>query len=296
MTLSFKQLTPHLWVAQSRLFYTNVGMFLSAGQACLIDPGVYPDEIAAIRDFLAEHEAEAQAIVITHGHWDHVLGPEHFPGVPVIAQANYLEETAGPGAALSQGEIARWEKEAGIERAGTFGFPRPERTFGQRMAMQLGEITLQLAHTPGHAADQLVIYLAVEEALWAADQLSDLEIPYVSHSLTAYERTLQTLARWEVRALVPGHGTPTTDPQEIHARIFEDIAYLATLRDKVAQAVHRGKTVEETVELCQGMPLRQAEANAGPHRLNVESAYLELGGESETPYLGWDRFMDPARG
>ncbi|MBN1484263.1 MAG: MBL fold metallo-hydrolase [Chloroflexia bacterium] len=293
MSYTLKQLTAHLWAAQSRLFHTNIGVFLSAGQACLIDPGVYPDEIEALRGFLAEQQAQAKFVVITHSHWDHVLGPEHFAGVPIVTQANYAREISSPEGAAALQEIAQWEQKTGIERTQTFAFPIPNRTFAQTMTLALGEITLKLAHAPGHAADALVVYQASSGILWAGDMLSDMEIPYVSDNLDAYLRTLDMLSRWQIQVLVPGHGSPTSDAQEIHGRLFEDIAYLTTLRDKVPQAIRMGKTVEETVELCRDMPFREAEANAGPHQLNVESAYLELGGESETPYLGWDRFLDP---
>src|SRR5437870_1335931 len=90
MPLTYIQLNPSLWAGQSRLFYTNHGIFISEGQACLVDPGIYPDEIEAIARFVAERGAITQAIILTHSHWDHILGPEHFPGVRIITQLGYL--------------------------------------------------------------------------------------------------------------------------------------------------------------------------------------------------------------
>src|SRR5437016_1997351 len=87
------QLTPNLYIAQSRLFHTNHGIFISEGQACLIDPGIYPDELHALAHFISEQGATVQTIVLTHSHWDHILGPRHFPNVKIITQANYLTET-----------------------------------------------------------------------------------------------------------------------------------------------------------------------------------------------------------
>src|SRR4051794_31519606 len=85
------QINPHLWTVQSRLFQMNSGIFINNGEAVLIDPGMYPDEIAAIRSFVQEHGAKLQTIIVTHSHWDHILGPEWFPGVKVITQAAYPE-------------------------------------------------------------------------------------------------------------------------------------------------------------------------------------------------------------
>ena len=109
--------------------------------------------------------------------------------------------------------------------------------------------------------------------------LSDLEIPFVSSSLFAYRSTLAMLAGLEIRSLVPGHGHPTNDPKEIKARLAGDRAYLDRLAEKVGQAVTMRKSLEETIKYCQRIHYRQGIENAGPHRLNVESAFIEAGGD-----------------
>ena len=86
----FEQFTPYLWVAQSRLFVTNSGILVDGTEACLIDPGIYPDEIEAIAHFMTARGVAPRSIVLTHGHWDHILGPEHFPGVSVIVHSFYV--------------------------------------------------------------------------------------------------------------------------------------------------------------------------------------------------------------
>src|SRR5438105_10615413 len=93
MSPTFTPLTPNLHLAQSRLFHTNHGIFISDGHACLIDPGIYPDELDAIARFVSEQRATPQTIILTHSHWDHILGPQHFPTARIVAQANYLTQT-----------------------------------------------------------------------------------------------------------------------------------------------------------------------------------------------------------
>ncbi len=292
MTQPFAQLTPHLWVAQSRLYNTNSSIVISQGQAALIDPGIYRDEIEAIARFVAEQNAAPRAIIITHGHWDHILGPEYLPGVQVIAQANYLLETGGEYGAATRHQIAAWETESGIEREQPFAFPCPDVTFDQTTTLAVDDLSLRLAHAPGHSSDELVVYHPDSAALLAGDMLSDAEIPYVIHNLAAYQQTLAMLAAWDIRKLVPGHGSVTTDPIEICTRISADVAYLAELSDKVEQALRQGKTVEEAVELCAEMRYRCPEENVNSHRMNVESAYIELGGEANPLKVGWGQFLD----
>ncbi len=86
----------------------------------------------------------------------------------------------------------------------------------------------------------------------------------------------------------PGHGRPTDDPQEIQARLAGDRAYLDELAGKVSQAVGQGKSMEETVDFCRGIAYRQAAENTAAHQLNIESAYLEAGGDPDgRATAGW---------
>ncbi len=284
---TFTRLTPYLWVTQSDLYQTNSGVFLSAGAAVLIDPGILPAASQAIAQFVQEHDADVTAIILTHGHWDHILGPEQFPGVRVLAQAGYREVLRDHREDL-QRQVASWEAERGYQRATPFEPPHPDEIFGESLAWPVGALTLQLQHSPGHAPDQITVYHAPQGTLWAGDMLSELEIPFVSHNLAAYEATLAQLAQLEIRTLIPGHGTPTQDPAEIGARLLEDRAYLAELRARVSLALQAGASSSETVAACAAMSYRHPEDNALPHRWNVESVYAELGGKCTSPN-GWER-------
>ena len=285
---SFQQLTHHLWVTQSPIFDTNSGIFIDAGQACLIDPGITEDEIRGIARFALEQGASVQTIILTHGHWDHLLGPEHFPGVKVIAHAEYKHTLAERGEAILQ-QVSRWETQAGILRSQPLHLPRPTLAFEGILHVSLGNYELRLIPAAGHAADQIAIYEADHGVLWAGDMLSDAEIPFVSHNLSAYQDTLARLSALDVRALIPGHGTPSTDPAEIQTRFNADREYLQKLSTHVHEAVLAGKSLAETVASCGGIAFRQPHENAGMHQLNVESAFVELGGVSETPLVGWMR-------
>jgi glyoxylase-like metal-dependent hydrolase (beta-lactamase superfamily II) len=280
MSQSFEQLTGTLWMTRSRALSYNSGIFIGEGQAALIDPGMFPDEIDGISQFVAEHEAESTCIVLTHSHWDHILGPGHFPGVRVIAQRNFRSAEFGMMNAERRkktlGEIERWEEENDVRRSTPFSVPFPNATFDGSMMLMLGRRPLQLIHAPGHWPDQLVVYEPEDKVLWAGDMLSDIEIPFVSHSLTAYERTLDMLKGLEIRALVPGHGRAATGPDEIERRFTEDAAYLRELRRAVTHWVAQGS-----------LPSARLEANQYPHRLNIETAWRELGGKPDPAHPGW---------
>lgn len=286
MPATFTQLTSHLWVMQSALFATNSGIFLSGDEACLIDPGIAPETIKDIARFVDDQGATPRAIVLTHAHWDHVMGPEHFPDVPVIAHDGYLRVLREHGADLYR-QIDAWETQAHIRRARLFLLPKPTYTFDTALTFTFGDARLRIFHAPGHAPDQVAVYREESGTLWAADMLSDIEIPLV-YSLNAYEQTLAHLATLDLRVLVPGHGAPATGADEIQRRLAADRAYLVALHERVAAAVAAGQTLEETIAACADMPLPCPCKDPTPHTWNVESAYAELGGHVEGP-VGWER-------
>ncbi len=267
-----KQLTPHLWVLPSRSMLYNAGIFIAGGQACLIDPGLYPDEFAALEQAIRDQDALLSSLILTHGHWDHALGPECFPGVRTIAQRLY-GQLPPQVMAIGLKQLAEWEKQAGIVRAHPFTPPQPDETFDQSCSLQVGTEILRLVHAPGHAPDQLVVYHPGTATLWASDILSDIEIPSIIDRFDSYERTIAMLSTWDIRALVPGHGHATTDPAEIRSRLDSERAYLDEIRSHVERALHEGKTVQETVAACAGMSYRQPEENALTHQVNIESVY-----------------------
>jgi len=281
-------LTPDLWVVQSRSLLLNSGVFISQGQACLIDPGLYPDEIERLGQWVKDQRAVPSVILLTHGHWDHLLGPERFPGAKIMAQAGYEQVVRKDEIGILKA-IARWETENNVVRKNPFVIPLPAEVCHETLRLNLGELTLELIHVPGHAADQLVAYHAASGTLWASDILSDVEIPFVSDHLAAYEKTLVRLADLDIRALVPGHGSPTKDAEEIQTRFARDRAYLSELSAKVSEAVRAGKSVAETVAVCAALCYRNPADNAFYHQLNVESAYLEWGGEADPQQFGWAR-------
>ena len=300
MAQAFEQLTDAFRITRSRALSYNSGIFISERQAALIDPGLFPDEIEGIKQFVIKQGAEAGVIVLTHSHWDHILGPEHFPGVRVVAQRDYRSADCGLMNAgrrqKTMEEIGRWEEENDVRRDRPFSVPRPQAVFDGSLMLLLGRRPLQLIHAPGHWPDQLVVYEPEDKVLWAGDMLSDIEIPFVSHRLEAYEQTLRMLQGMDIRILVPGHGAVATDAGEIERRFREDELYLRELRRAVETWVAQGSlpgdnppiSRKEIRGLSLGFtPSPRLEANLYPHRLNIETVWQELGGEPDPAHPGW---------
>jgi hydroxyacylglutathione hydrolase len=280
-----------LLVRQSRFLHYNAGAFVSAGEACLIDPGILREETEALVAQLGG--SDARYVVLTHADWDHVLGPEHLGRGTIVAHSAYGRDLDVEG---TRAALARLERHAGVERTARFEPPQPNVTFDDGTTLAVGNVELRLEHAPGHAASMLTVYAPDAAELWAADVLSDVEIPSIIDDLAGYERTLARIAELEVRTLVPGHGTPTHDPGEIRTRLAEDRRYLGQLRTDVESFVAAGASLEETVSRCATLTLRRGEDDAATHRLNVEKVYADLGGDAHPQEVGFARAWKEATG
>jgi len=273
-----------LVVRPSRYLHYNAGAFVDEDEACLVDPGITAAEVAALVEEIGD--AELRYVVLTHADWDHVLGPEHLPPTPIVAHARFSEGIDPAGIRRALGGL---EEHAGIERGTPFEPPVPEVTFADETTLAVGGVELRLAHAPGHSPNMLTVYEPVGATLWAADVLSDVEIPSIMDDLAGYERTLSRLAELEIRRLVPGHGNRTDDPEDIARRLAEDRAYLADLRETVGGAVARGRSLEEAVADAAAISLRRSEDDHELHRLNSEKVYADLGGAADPSEVGFER-------
>ncbi|HEY5000956.1 MAG TPA: MBL fold metallo-hydrolase [Candidatus Cryosericum sp.] len=289
MSLQFEALTPHLWTAKCRGYDMNTGILHDAGHAALIDPALLPDEVKDIAAFCEGQQLKVETVVLTHHHWDHVLGAARFPGAHVVTHQSYVAQTA-LDLQWTRRSIRRLYEAEGVAADIPFDPPMPDQTVERIIGLMVGDIRVQLVHTPGHARDHLSVYDPDAAYLWAGDLLSDLEIPLVSDRLDAYEQTLGMFAAMEINLLVPGHGSLTRDRAEITGRIEEDCAYLSELRTRIEAVVLAGGTVQAAVAACADMVFRNPGANAESHVMNVEQAFLECGGSAPaTPLLGWVR-------
>jgi glyoxylase-like metal-dependent hydrolase (beta-lactamase superfamily II) len=216
----------------------SVSGALTGGETFVIDSPVLPDELDALPALLEQAQFPAPSgLLVTHGDWDHMLGPLAFPGVAVGCAASTAERLrAAPGEA--QRELRSFDEELMIER------PHP-LALGSMQALpvpgrcDIGDHELQLHLADGHTQDGMSIWIPWARVLVAGDYLSSVEIPTVNAGETV-ERYLATLER--LRALlpscehvVPGHG-PVMDGVRALAVLEEDVQYLGQLYERRGEA------------------------------------------------------------
>ena len=109
-----------LWISSSRGFTFHAGLVLARSEALFIDPGLLPDEIDALSHRIPTSEDFASRVVLTHGHWDHVLGPERMTSVPTIAHESFPMRDDDPRRERIVTQVARWSNDQALTRSENF--------------------------------------------------------------------------------------------------------------------------------------------------------------------------------
>jgi len=146
------------------------------------------------------------ALILTHGHWDHILDAHHFAaaGVPVYGHANdrlFFEEPetmasyAIPGLEMKPAGITHW-LEAGE-------------------SIDLLGRSMEVRHVPGHCPGNVLLYLPEEKAAFVGDvifagSVGRYDLPGGDFSVLEKSILEQVYTLPDATVLFTGHGPSTT--------------------------------------------------------------------------------------
>jgi hydroxyacylglutathione hydrolase len=172
-------------------------------EAMVIDPG---DEVEDILGILRQEKLTLKQIVITHAHIDHVGGAMKLKaatGAPILMNQN-------DHALLKMLDMqAAW---VGMKPPGAV---HVDEAVSEGRVLQIGNISSNVIHTPGHTEGSICLYFPEEKTLIAGDTLfagsiGRTDLP--GGSLDKIMRSLHTrvLALPDDTQVTPGHGPATT--------------------------------------------------------------------------------------
>jgi hydroxyacylglutathione hydrolase len=180
----------------------------AAAECLVIDPGLQADELIG---FLTEHKLDPVAVVLTHGHIDHIAGVallgEQFGDIKV-----HIHKLDGQMLAEPQTNLSAMTGFA-------FSTKPADVSLQEQDVIEQAGVKLLVLHTPGHTPGGISLYSKDDDVAFVGDTLfadsigrTDFPGGSTSQLLNSVREKLFTLP--DETKVYPGHGPATTIARE----------------------------------------------------------------------------------
>lgn len=186
------------------MVYTNCYFLKNkeTGELLLIDPAASPEKIS---EKIEEMQAKPAGILLTHGHYDHILAVEDIRkkyGIKVYACSEEQDMLLDPS----------------VNMSGFFGggcSVRPDVLLKDLDVFTAAGFSIQMIHTPGHTVGSCCYYIEEEGVLFSGDTLfygsvgrTDFPGGSTAEIVRSLHKLVETLP--EETEVFPGHDASTT--------------------------------------------------------------------------------------
>ena len=231
--------------------------------------------LMAIRSVSA---APIRTIYISHYHADHMYGTQAFAGTGA-------EIVASDGAKrYLEGEVAQQrldERRVSLSPwvDGNTRVVQPDRFLQGEERLTMGGVDIRVVDVgSAHSEGDLILYVENDGVLFSGDIIFENRIPFLGTSSSAeWLALLEQMQQTDVKAIVPGHGSASSNPQEIVSLTRN---YLAFVRDAMKQAVDDWVPFDEAYEATDWGDFIDYPAFAEANRRNAYGIFLSIEQES----------------
>lgn len=186
--------------------------------AICIDPGEPSDEVVG---YIRESSLELKAIILTHGHLDHVGGTafmkHEFPGAEVLLHAEEDDlYSALPQQPLMMGIQPHQLAAMGMDYVDP---PKATRFVEHGEVLEVGELRFEIRHCPGHTLGHIVLAEHSRDTVFTGDCLFKGTIGRTDLPGGNYDRLIasineQVMSLNDDFKVMCGHGPDTTVGKE----------------------------------------------------------------------------------
>ncbi|TDC99309.1 MBL fold metallo-hydrolase [Nonomuraea deserti] len=186
----------------------------AAGEECVIvDPG--QDATDGVDELLREHRLKPVAVLLTHGHLDHVWSVAPVCGardVPAWIHPDDRHLLSDPAAGWS-------DTSAQLFGGLTLSEPDDVRELSDGAVLQLAGLELVVDHTPGHTRGSVSFRSPADEIMFSGDLLfagsiGRSDLPGGDYATILRSLATKCLPLPDDTVVLPGHGPQTTIGRE----------------------------------------------------------------------------------
>ncbi len=238
-----ERVSEDIYVFTSELYaQVTAGVIVTEEGTVVVDTLPFPSETAEIVDFVEDHTPnQAQFVINTHSHADHIFGDFLFPNADIIAHRlcrRAITKYAEKG--LSAAQEQNPELSSVVIRF-------PNIVFESELTLRLGSKTIQLVYMPGHTADSIAVLVKEDRVLFAGDIM--MPVPYIVWGdVDQMMQSLQIIRDMNLENIVQGHGEVLLRG-EINETIDSSMDYLKNITRCVRDALREDTPLQELLAL-----------------------------------------------
>ena len=290
-----RKLTANIYVKEESSVFPKfrgctLGFVTTSEGIVMIDSPMLPTEAIRWRKEIAKR-GEVRFIINTHHHLDHIGGNFFFSG-SVIFHEECRERYALPltreldsevpgkppkvVTLAPEGSYRLRVKELDPEGESLLSHYRlrgPNIIFSERLRMDVGGVTFELAHIPGHTKGDVYIFLPQERVIFVGDNFTNGFQPSLAQCLPLeWIESLKKIEKIDSGFIIPGHGKVAAKKDVRDFRSFIEICV-----QRVREAIQKGMSKEETADRISFLDLYPP-IHPGPwqQRMNILRLYEQL--------------------
>ena len=236
-TLAWEQVTAHVMRCRLPFCDVTVGVVYGDGDALVVDTGTTVTEASAVaRDVASLTGCEIRHVVLTHNHFDHVLGQSVFAGSRVYCAPEVVATLADQRAVLRADAVTHGADAGEVDNA--LAALTPPSDSVSEGVVSIGEVSVTVLHPGrGHTDHDLIAVVADGDrtVVFCGDLVEDLIVagfgvgllplgrptgagvtilPLHNVTLTAYAVTRKGRSAWSpLRAILDRMRPPPGEPQ-----------------------------------------------------------------------------------
>ena len=213
MSFSYREVLPDVFHIEDAM---GVCMTLLAGrrEAWLLDSGYGLEDVAAFSASLTDKPVR---LILTHGHYDHILGASWFDGASLFEEDFGTAEEHGGESWRRRALDAAAEKGIAAEAVPYLAAELPAWNKLEEKTLSLGGLTVQVIRCPGTTPGSAVLFVPERELLLTGDNWNPCTWVFFPEALPvrAYLRNMREILGLPFRRVLCSHSGGLHERREL---------------------------------------------------------------------------------